>query len=478
MKFLRLSLFFSAFSLLFANLGYAQGMPLDSVRNRLALELKIDDAPRQLRSIVENYDRLRVWGLAIGDFSNDRLPDLALSLYDLKGPKQQVKVYVFQNQDGKLVPMMVRNAAYFESPIEVGLTIDNSTISIIQKTGENQWFQEGYTIQFGDIILVERFDTESQPIQGAKGAQVKNFGRQVSRNYETLFTREAYFGGATGEQILNAEYYTFPAYNRLRSVYPGYGNWMMDTSRAFILQGQSLRRNASDLSVEHGIAAYDDEYVYVSMSINDDYLAGGNSSLESNDRITFWFDTYLKGDRRIKSRKGGTLTFRNTMDSFVYSVTVPLSALPGQLDRITHTSVAPLNSAQRDAANQIKAQFEHDTAGGALTGYTIKVRIPWGFFGFDMNPVSLYETRAPQVAGQSETETREESPVFGFTALIHDIDDPNRPQELTVQGTSQFRTGDPSSFGSLDLKPSTQFYGRVFSTYMEGLKQGLVDAGF
>lgn len=457
-----------------------QGMPIDSLRVRFSNELQVSDAPEQLRSMIENYDQLRVWGMAVGDFSNDRTPDLAISLYDLKSKPTQrmVTVRLFQNQNGKLVPMMTRNAAYFESPIEVGLSIDNSTVSVIQKTGESQWFQEGYTVQFGDLILVERFDTESQPLQGSKGTQPKNFGRQISRNYENLKTSETYFGGATGEALLSAEYYTFPAYSRLRNIYPGYGSWMMDTSTNFVLQGVSLRRNAADLSISKGIAAYDDEFVYVSMSVADDYLAGGNSNLESNDRITFWFDTFLKGDRRIKSRKGGTLTFRNTMDSFIYSVTVPLTALPGKIENVSFTSVAPLNNAQRDAGNLIRAQYDHDTTGNLASGYTIKLKIPWEFFGFDMNPVSLYETRAPNVNGQQEEETKEESPIFGFTALVHDVDDPNRPNEVTMQGTSRFRTGDPSSFGALDMKPSSQFYGRVYSTYTQGVREGLLDAGF
>lgn len=460
---------------------HAQGMPIDSLKARLMAELKINDALDQLRGQISNYENMRVWGMAIGDFSNDAVPDLAISLYDIKGGVAQrfVSVRLFQNQGGKLVPMMTRSAQYFESPIEVGLAIDNSVVSIIQKTGENSWFQEGYTIQFGDVILTDRFDTESQTVQTVKGQQPRNFGRQISRNYENLFTREMYFGGATGESLLSAEYYTFPAYNRLRSIYPGYGTWMMDTSTRFILEGKGLRRDPSDLSIAKGLAGYDDEYLYISLSINDDYLSGGNNNLSSNDRITLWLDTYLKGERVVKSRKGGTLAFRDALDSFLYSVTIPLASLPGRIEHITYTSVAPLNSAQQESAKLIRAQYDHDTAtGNRLTGYTMRVRIPWGFLGFESNPVSLYETRAPQVAGMLESNEKEESPIFGLTALVQDVDDPNRPNEVTVQATSAFRQGDPSSFGALDLKPSTQFYGRVYSTFLPQLKQSLLEAGF
>lgn len=461
--------------------SHAQGMPIDSIRARLINELKVPDAAEQLKALIPEYETQRVWGMAIGDFSNDAQPDLAISLYNLKGSVAQrfVMVRLFQVINGRLVPMMVRSAQYFESPIEVGLSIDNSVVSIIQKTSESAWFQEGYTIQFGDVILVERFDTESQAVQVAKGEKPRNFGRQISRNYENLLTREMYFGGATGETLHSGEYYTIPAYNRLRSVYPGYGSWMMDTSTRFITQGVNLRRNSTDLSIDHSIAAYDEEYFYISLTVNDDYIAGGNNTVESNDRVVLWLDTYLKGERVIKSRKGGTLTFRNTMDSFIYSVTIPLASLPGRISNISYSSVAPLNSAQEESARQIRAQYEHDTTGSLLSGYALKVRIPWGFLGFEMNPVSLYETRAPQVASGLETpDAKEESPILGFTALVHDIDDPSRPKEVTVQATSAFAAGDPSSFGALDLKPSTQFYGRVISTYLPELKESLIEAGF
>lgn len=460
------------------SLSYSQGMPIDSLRLRFSRELGISDAPEQLRPLVANYENMRVWGMAIGDFSNDRTNDLALSLYDLKGPRQRVNVYLFQNIDGQLRKMMVRNAGFVESPIEVGLSTDNSVLSIIQKVSDDHWFQEGYSVQFGDVILTERFETVTQ---AGAGARQRNFGHQINRDFETLLTKEAYFGGTEGENLLSTEYYTFPAYNRLRNVYPGYGSWMRDTTRGFILEGLVHRRDAGDLSIHQAQAAYDDEFIYVSTSVRDDYISASGRNVTTKDRLTLWFDTYMKGDRKVYPKKSGKEAFRTRADSFVYSITIPLSSVEGRLEGIDYTSVGQLNGLQQSGAAEIRAQMTHDTIDGRLVGYTVRTRIPWTFFGFDMNPVSLYETRAPQsvtIPSELVEVKDEESPQIGFTVVVHDIDDPARPGESTVQATSRIRENDPSTFGTMDLKPSTQFYGLVYSTYYDIVKRGLLDAGF
>src|SRR5687768_16133198 len=78
------------------HLARAQGQSLDSLESRLAESFTLQQVS-QLKTMIPNYPNQRVWGLAIGDFSNDRHPDLALSLYDLSLGKNQVRVYLLQN---------------------------------------------------------------------------------------------------------------------------------------------------------------------------------------------------------------------------------------------------------------------------------------------------------------------------------------------------------------------------------------------
>ena len=241
----------------------AQGMSIDSMLPRIGNELHNPSLANQLQSLLPNYASLRVWGLATGDFTNDSLPDLAISLYDPILAKNQVHVYLFENQNNqKLVNRFDKLVTYIESPIEVGLTIDGSVVTIVQKTGEEHWSQDGYSIESGDIVLVDHDETEKEDVTGGSSTKARSIGHNVYRNYETLRTHEAYFTGSSGDAMFSASYFTLPAYQRNREIYPGYGRAMSDTSVDFIVQGAGLRKNAGDISIGHMEAAYNDEYLY------------------------------------------------------------------------------------------------------------------------------------------------------------------------------------------------------------------------
>jgi len=99
----------------------AQGMTLDSMLPRIGSELHNPALAEQLQTLLPNFANMRVWGLATGDFTNDSLPDLALSLYDRGDPGNKVRVYLFENvKSGQLVKRFEKVVAYVESPIEAG----------------------------------------------------------------------------------------------------------------------------------------------------------------------------------------------------------------------------------------------------------------------------------------------------------------------------------------------------------------------
>jgi hypothetical protein len=465
----------------------AQGMPIDSLAPRLSLEFR-DKMLRELRDLIPDYDDQRVWGLAVGDFSNDSLPDLGISLYNLKGPQHQVTVYMFQNLGGRhFQKMLTRPVAYIESPIEVGLLAENSVLTIIQKTGDQHWYQEGFSIESGDVVLVDHFETERQTIPGTKPRYVSH---ETYRNYESLLGRETYFTGATGQPMFSAKYYTFPAYRRLKNVYPGYGFGMTDTSASFFTEGLGLRKNSADLSIRDAVTSFDDDYLYFSISVNDDNIIGNSPKDEANDRVSLWFDTDPRIDRRVKTRTGGFPTFRDTPDSNLYNVTFILPQTPGKISRVLYSSQSDLNSTQQDAMKSLKAVVSYDSSEGKQIGYTVRARIPFTFLGYETNPVNTYERGGPAGLSQSfdtittpqlgglDRKDLEDAPSMGFTALVYDVDDPSHPEEVKVQATSAFKMNDPSSFGTLLLEPTSKFYGEVTPTYEMALKEGLARAGF
>ncbi|MDP4198740.1 MAG: hypothetical protein Q8922_02095 [Bacteroidota bacterium] len=469
---------------------HGQGMLLDSVLPRIGSELHNPALAQELRTLVPDFANQKVWGLAVGDFSNDSLPDLALSLYDPYAARDRVRVYFFENlKNQQLRDRFAKSITFIESPIEVGLSVEGSVVTITQKTAEQHWSQEGYSLESGDVTLVDRFETAQEDVTGTAKIKARAIGHEVYRNYETLRTRESYFTSSSGDPLLKVGYFTLPSYQRLRDIYPGYGHILNDTTGEFILSGSGFRRDASDLSIRNVQAAYNDDYLYLAFRIRDDYVVGGQSKLESNDRISLWFDSKYTGDRlnrdrRLLSKEGGFPTFRTALDSLVTNITFALPSRPGRVNQITYSTLAPLTPVQQEGLKNVLAQMTFDTDRGVVSGYTLSLRIPFTFLNFETNPARFYEKPIP-VHGTEETGEElatlggiGDAATLGFTALVSDVDDPAHPNEVTVQATSKYEAGNPSTFGTLVLEPSTLYYGEVHPTYLQELRSGLVSAGY
>lgn len=481
-------------------------MPLDSVLPRIATELNSTRLASALTNALPNYANLRVWGLATGDFTNDSLPDLALSLFDPYGPKTEVRVYLFANDSGQtLTKIMERPVTFVESPIEVGLTIDGSVVTIVQKTGDQHWTQLGYTMEFGDLILVDRFETEREDVTADPKLKQRSIGHDIYRNYETLRTRENYTTGASGDEMFRTSYFTIPAYQRLRDLYPGYGTVLSDSTADFIVTGKGLRRDAHDVSFRTLRAAYDDDNIYLSATVRDDYMVGGQPSMQANDRLSVWFDTKYTGDRlnrdrRVLSRQAGFPTFRDQLDSLVTNLTVAIPKQPGRVTQVTYSSIKGLTALQQEGLKNVRAQMTFDTATtganrGLVEGYTLRVKIPFAFLNLETNPAKFYETvrtnGRPTTADDAESSAANgtgvrsellngtgEVATLGFTAILYDVDDPLRATEATAQATSTYREGNPATFGTMLLEPSSLYYGEVHPTYLDRVREGLAAAGY
>ena len=100
-------------------------MPIDSLKERFAETFSSEMVASLHDQIQIRYDEQRVWGLAIGDFSNDTLADMAISVYDIDSPTREVSVYLLVNDGNKKFKNVFRKKySYVETPIEVGLTSD------------------------------------------------------------------------------------------------------------------------------------------------------------------------------------------------------------------------------------------------------------------------------------------------------------------------------------------------------------------
>jgi hypothetical protein len=474
--------------LIFAHDAFSQGMPIDSLMDRFATTFSKEMLNTLHDQIPIRYDEQRVWGLAIGDFSNDTLPDMALSVYDIDSPTREVTVYLLVNDSNKSFKNVFRKKyGYVETPIEVGLSTEGSVVTVVQKSDDQQWNQEGYSVYAGDVILIDDYETQNEEIP-AVSPKAKAMGHSKYRDYETLFTKELYFATKDGQIMMDGKYYTFPAYSRLRSVYPGYGRDMSDTTKQFLIKGADYRRDAKDLSIHRALAAYDDEFLYFSITVADDQVWGGNEKQEANDRVSLWFDTWQGANRFLmKTKKGAIPNFRTETDSNIYNITFSMPDVGGRTAKLALSSAVTLSDAQQEASKLIRSVFDRDTANGIVIGYTLKVRVPFAFLGFESNPVTAFENRASEMMFDNEESKNSNKkdrkqdldfPFIGFTAVVHDIDNPSHPEEVTMQATSNFRQNDPTSFGEIRLTPSGKFYGAVKPTYIKEFTQELLRAGY
>jgi len=341
----------------------------------------------------------------------------------------------------------------------------------------------------GDVVLIDHYETEQEDVTGTAKVKARAIGHEVYRNYESLRTKESYYNGKDEAAMFSSAYTTLPSYQRLREIYPGYGRIASDTTKDFIIAGSGFRRDASDLSIRSLQAAYNDDYLYLAVRVRDDYVIGGQPKMEANDRVSLWFDTKYTGDRRNRDRRllsneGGVPTFRNQLDSFVHNITFALPAQPGRV-----TLQQAMKSTGRSELNTVAAQMNYDTANGVVNGYTVSIRIPFTYLGFESNPARFYETHVAALPGAQEEQSAlgaesvtaggiGEAATLGFTAIVYDVDDASRPNEVTAQATSKYEEGNPSTFGTLVLEPSTLYYGEVHPTYLDEIRSRLASSGY
>ncbi len=468
-------------------LGRSQGMPIDSLTDRFSATFS-KELIASLREVLPvRFDEQRVWGLAVGDFTGDSIPDLAISLYDLSYASRDVTVHLLVNNGRTFTDVLKKKYTYVETPIEVGLTIEDEVVSILQKFDESHWKQEGFTFYAGDLVSIDELETHKEDIPALMG-KGKAMGHDLYRNYETLMTKEGFFSTKDNQTMQKSLFYSFPAYNRLRYVYPGYGRDMSDTSSRFIVKGNIFRRDAADCSIHRGLTAYDDDYIYVSLSVTDDQVWGGDEKPEKNDRVTLWFDAF-NGDNRYftKPKKGTIPNFRTETDSTIYSVTFSLPAVLSQAPKVSVSSATALSDQQREAINEIRATVTRDTSNGVVSGYTLRARIPFAYLGIESNPINTYETHMAEAQFDEKNPKKKpgdillehlDYPTIGFTAVVNDLDDPTHPDEITQQATSDFKPENPSTFGELILIPTGAFYGFVQPTYTKELTGELLEAGY
>lgn len=387
-----------------------------------------------------------VWGYAVGDYSGDEINDMAVVIRQRGDSRRKMSAYFFVDDEGILRLIKQTDVDFVELPIEVSVAIARGNAYMTRKVKEFNWEVYGYRFHSGVVMMVDKFTSERQD----------NLNYETYRNFQTLEGYERYISMTDTTILFRSDFLTTPSYSRGRDVSTGYQATARAQLSRYIMQGSYYWQNEHDLTLDVR-SAYDNEYLYFNIQVLDDEVIpiGLNGNDTTADRMEMWLDMYSLGDRFRVGRRARD--FRMKTDSNIYAFNIALGDFIDQGARVKISSSNTLDDEQLNAAKAIKA-----VAAKNDSGYTLKLRIPFGLFGFD---------KAPLDEGQLTQ--------FGLSVVTHDVDNPYRPEETTSITTSQnFDRTKPATFGAIVLVPNSHYYGESTNIFLGELKERLQEVGF
>lgn len=429
-------------------LSAQQGMQFSELARKLdpyfAKELIMD-----IQKELPQGSEYTIWGWDVGDFSGDGYFDLGLTLKLTSDRKKNMQVYLFVDIDGYLVNIGKFNEKYHELPLELGIVIRNTTCYLTQKRKQFDWLIKGFTFDNGNLILLDEFTT----------MRTGKLTLETYTNYIELVNSVKYINTTNGEDKLSTKFLTIPSYKRGKPIYKGYFSEPFANDIDFVFKGAYYWKGKDDASF--GIkSSWDNQYLYMTIDINDDEIVTTSCDTCISDHIELWIDIvppYLEsGDRFALSKKGNKIKFRTSADIGIYN----FSIYPGDFlelkPRIDISSTDDLENFQKISARNVRVATSIKDG-----GFTLKFKIPFSTLGFEDCPVS-------------ESEKVE----LGCSIVYHDYDNKYRPEELTCVSTSIFSELNPSSYGALKFIPENEWYGITSNIYSDDILKFLMDNGY
>lgn len=423
-----------------------------------------------LRRQFPDEAKFAAWGYDIGDFSADGLPDLALAVRLPDAPPRTEKIFMFVSETQfdpgdvffahpkeRLRLVHSFDVEYYQSPIEVGVLIRENICSVITKKADGDWAVSGYTFETGDVILVNEFETVEE-----KSGEGGTVGTERDKNYRSLVEQRSFFTVGGAGDIAKRVWMVLPSYKRGRDVYKGYVGGISDSVQSFVTSGIADWQGPQDLSFRIR-SSYDDEFLYLSLSVRDDEVIRNEVEPSHNDYVELWFDK-AQGERHLRHAHEVPPVFRDSADADVMMFRIALSSRAEphpKLQFIPHSGTS--DSVTNELVKKVRV-LDSILIG---KGYTVRIRLPLQLVGLDGSA----DSSAAKHGRFSETEV-------GFTALVHDVDNEFRPEYSTTMATSQFTPWNPSTFGTLAVIPDEGFFGWAMNVYTDRILNRLRDVGF
>ncbi len=438
-KYLFLFLFFLP-SLLFSQ----NGMTFEELKDKISKyfdEALINDIVKELPT-GDNY---RIWGWDVGDFSGDGYFDLAFAVRKFGVGNKKVDVFLFCDVEGYLVKVSEMEKDFYEIPLEVGIVIKNNVCYITQKEKQFHWYIEGFTFDNGNIILVDKFETE----------KLSNYTKETYKNFIELKSKEKYLDTRSGDTKYEVEYLTIPSYPRGNVVYKGFNNSAFIYDIDYVLKGAYDWQGEEDASF-YASSAYDEEFLYMTIDVRDETVLVPSCEDCVGDFIELWFNIdNVSSDSLIQKDKNNKISYAQNEDSIFYKLTVYLGDFISEKSYVSMYSNKEVPSNLKNYVQNIKSVALENEG-----GYIVKVKIPLLLLGI-----------------KNLDKTKENNFELASTIILNDIDDEFKPNQRTEIASSKLKSLEPRYFGRIVFISEKNWYGKSENIYNNKILNYLKEYG-
>jgi hypothetical protein len=388
-----------------------------------------------------------IWGWDVGDFSGDKINDLAFGIVIKGEKKKKVRVYQFVDIDGFLTKVNEIQYDFFELPLEVGLVIKKNVCYITQKSKQFNWKIFGFTYDNGVIMKLDEYETE----------KFNKITKETYTNFVNLKCYEKYINTGDGKELFNTDYLTIPSYPRGKKIYKGYASESYSDYTDYASSGAFHWNGEKDLSYSVR-SSYDEQFLYFLINVNDESVIPYICDTCNTDAVTLWLDMNQLLEDGIPNSKveNEKLLIKDKAETGIYKFVVR----PGDFKEIKPyleiNTTDKLENFQKLASQSIKVSSNY-----TKTGYVVKFKIPFQIFGVETN--FLEETKINYI---------------GCTISVNDIDNEFRLDEKTILSTSKFIENNPSTFGKLIIVPQNQWFGDSKNIFKDDILKAISDNGF
>ncbi|HRP02026.1 MAG TPA: hypothetical protein PLE30_05185 [Candidatus Kapabacteria bacterium] len=404
-------------------------------------ESMIADIKNQL---PQNEDYF-IWGYDVGDFSGDPYYDIAVTLRIAGDRSKNMQVYLFADIDGFLKQVHQESIEFIELPLEVGVAIRQGACYVTKKQKQYNWDIYGYRYQNGNLIQKDEFYTR----------KLKDLTYEKYRNYDNLKASEKYINLKSNKSNFERDFSIIPSYSRGRRIYSGYADGIKVDNVDYIYDGAYWWKGAEDCSY-YLTSVYDNEYLYFTAEVNDDYIVVQNCDTCIADHITLAIDInqYDTSDR-FADKSEDKVKFRKSITNGLYMFDIYPGDFIKTLPYCKVSTTDSLSNEQKYESKDIKVIADYNDS-----KYIVKFKIPFNLFG---NKLTI---------------TKNNGLELGATIMVTDYDNEFRPEEYSILSTSNFKIGDSSTLGILKIIPEKHWYGHSTNIFIDDVVKNLLINGF